>query len=455
VAIVVALGIFAFLLTAMIVTHLAAPHVGMFADLLGRLANLQNLRATGNIYAPFGIEAFTYPPGAVLIFWPILWLNQSLIPLTWTVISLAALVGTLFVALTYLGRKGASWNFATACWIAVTSVAVFPPVLEDLGWGQTGTILLLLVVLDSLAIRGKTKGVFIGLATAFKIYPGVFIVVFLMRRQWRAAFNATATAAATTGLAWILWPKSATYFFSKEFFGGGELAHFAGGTQAAASSSLVDFLFRAPFRISPNSYETIVVFLLVLIIGLIAARNLWRRGYELSSMLIALIVSIVGAPIAWDHYFVFVPLLCLVPLEMGWHHALSRTAIATAAMMVVPWFNFRRPTPGSWWISTYVFISRNAILFGVLALLAVATFDAVRSAPRRIGRRVCATQPGLVPATQATRNIVRPPSRRLSSANATTTREKPRTPIVTETELSVQRADGRLRIEETVPRLLE
>ena len=106
----------------------------------------------------------------------------------------------------------------------------------------------MLVALDSLLIRGKTKGILVGLATAFKIYPGVFIIIFLLRRQWRAAINATVTAVATTGLAWILWPKSVSYFFSKELLGGGELAHFRGGTQAAASSSLVDFLFRAPFR---------------------------------------------------------------------------------------------------------------------------------------------------------------------------------------------------------------
>lgn len=446
-----ALGVLAVLLTAVIVTHLVAPHVGTHADLLGRLANLRELRATGNIYVPFGKEAFTYPPGAVLLFWPILWINQSLIPLAWTISGLVALVGVLSVAFNYLFHRGAAFTLAAACWTAVLSVAIFPPVLEDLSWGQTGTILLLLVVLDALAVRGRSKGVLIGLATAFKIYPGVFIIVFLMRRQWRAAFNAATTAAATTGLAWILWPKSASYFFSKELFGGGELAHFKGGAQVAASSSFVDFFLRAPFRIVPNTYETVTVFLLVLVVGLIAARNLWRRGYELSSMLTALIVSVVGAPVAWDHYFVFVPLLCLVPIEMGWHHALSRTAIAAAIVMVVPWFNFRRPTPGSSWVSTYVFISRNAILFAAIAMLVVAVFDAVRSAPHRTGEKVLVAQPRLILAAQATGNIVWATGQKIVELlRAATTHEQPSVLVVTEAEKTVQRADGRLKIEDGV-----
>ena len=198
------------------------------------------------------------------------------------------------------------------------SVAISPPVLEDLCWGQTGTILLLLVVLDMLAVHGRAKGVLIGLATAFKIYPGVFIIVFLLRRQWRAAMNAVATTSAvTTGLAWILWPKSASYFFMKEFLGGGGLVHLRVGSEASASSSVIDFFRRAPFSITPNTFETAVAFMFVLTVGLFGAYKLWRQHFELSSMLIVLIVSVVGAPVAWDRCHTLLPLLCLVPINWG------------------------------------------------------------------------------------------------------------------------------------------
>ena len=381
-ALAAALGVIAVLATAELVTHLEAPHIGMFADLLGRLKNLRSLQVTGNIYVPFGQEAFTYPPGAILLFWPILWSSQSLLPLVWTIMSLVALVGAIFVVLNHLFHKSGAWTLGISCSAAALSVVIFPPVFEDLCWGQTGTILLLFVVLDMLAVRGRAKGVLIGLATSFKIYPGVFIIVFLMRRQWRAAMNALATTAITTGLASMLWPKSASYFFTQELLGGGELVHLKAGTEAMASSSLIDFFILTPFSITPNNFETAAAFVLVLIVGLIGAHKLLRQHFEFTSMLIVQIVSVVGSPVAWDHYFVFAPLLCLVPVELGWDRALGRTAIAAAVVMAVPWFHFRKPLMHSWWASSYGFTARNAILLAALAMLAVAAFARLTSKHR-------------------------------------------------------------------------
>lgn len=62
-----------------------------FADQWGRVSNLANLRATGDICVPFSKFAFTYPPGAILFFWPIQWIRLGLLIHTWTLFSLAAL----------------------------------------------------------------------------------------------------------------------------------------------------------------------------------------------------------------------------------------------------------------------------------------------------------------------------------------------------------------------------
>ena len=45
--------------------------------------------------------------------------------------------------------------------------------------------MLLLVVLDVLAVRDRSQGVLVGLAMAFKLYPGIVILFWLWRRQWR------------------------------------------------------------------------------------------------------------------------------------------------------------------------------------------------------------------------------------------------------------------------------
>jgi hypothetical protein len=175
-----------------------------FKDILGRIVNLTNLRQTGNIYVPFGYQAFTYPPGAILFFWPILWVPVQHLTLVWTFVTLVALAASFYVSLVYMTKAPRLLLAGLSCWAAVFAAAVFPELSECLMWGQTATILLLVVLLDQLIIRGPTQGVLIGLATAVKIYPGLFIVVWLMRRQWRPALTALATTATVTGVAYAL-----------------------------------------------------------------------------------------------------------------------------------------------------------------------------------------------------------------------------------------------------------
>jgi hypothetical protein len=367
---VLVLGVVAVVAAGLLINYAFAPSIGNHEDVLGRLLNLQTLRRTGNIYVPFGSEAFTYPPGAIFLFWPILWVSKSLLPITWALVSLGALVATLAIVLERFIHQSRLLTWGIACWVTALTAIIFPPILEGLTWGQTGTILLVLVVLDFLVVRGSSKGVLVGLATAFKIYPGLFIVAWLLRREWRPALTALATTACTTGLAWALWPTSARTFFSKELFGGRELGHFSSHAATTASSSFSALFMRAPFHVGLlNDYGTFAVCLLVMVVGLWGAQRLWRQDHELSSLVVLLVAATIGAPLAWDHYFSFAPLLLFVPFEYGVRNPFSRAAFVSALVMVVPWFRFRRPTTATWWTDSYAFVGRNALLFASLSLL--------------------------------------------------------------------------------------
>ncbi len=370
------LGVLALLTTAFVMTNSVAPHLGANHDLLGRLTNLETLRTSGNIYSPFGVEAFTYPPGAILLFLPILWIPMGLLPFLWTLVSLLALVVVFAVVLSRHLHKSRAVTAAVACWAAVIAAFAFPPVTECLTWGQTGTLLLALIVVDYLVLRGPANGILVGLATAFKIYPCLFIVVWMMRRQWRAAFTAIVTFCIVTGLAWLLWPESASAYVSKLVLGGSELAHFSTFQAMTASSSFAALFSRPPFRPDLlNDVGTIAISVVVVAAGLFGAQRLWRRNLELNAMTLVLVTSAIGAPLAWDHYFIFAPLLLLTPLEVGWKSPLGRIAIGAAAIMTFPWFHFRRPISSTFWEITYSFTARNAILFASLALLTVAFAD--------------------------------------------------------------------------------
>ncbi len=357
-----------------------------FTDLNGRLNNLANLKQTGNIYVPFAFQSFTYPPGAILFFWPITWVPAEHLTLIWTVASLAALAGSFAGVLYYLFHRASWWTAGLSCWLAVGAAAITPPIYECLTWGQLGTLLLVMVVLDILVIQGPSKGVLVGLATTIKIYPGLFIVVWLLRRQWRPAITALATTAATTGLAWLLWPASAWTFFTKILLGGQDFDKLTGLNTAPISSSIDTLFMRPPFHPGfLNSPEEIgLMALVVVVVALFGAQRLWRRGFDLSALVLILIASVIAAPATWDHYFAFAPLFFLMPLELGLRSPLARTGIAAGVTMLVPWFIFRLPHQQTTWTAVYAFTARNALLFSALAVL-VASF-AERSPDRTTSR---------------------------------------------------------------------
>jgi alpha-1,2-mannosyltransferase len=361
------------LLAAWVVTYSLAAHLGHFGDLLGRVNNIRNLQRTGNIYVPFGIEAFTYPPGAILVFYPLVWIPQSALPYLWTVLSILALVTALTLVFERIFAFRPRLALAFGFWLGLFSVFFFPPVTECLAWGQTATILLLVVVLDMLCVSGSKKGVLVGLATALKLYPGAFIIVWMMRREWRAAGTAIVAAAVPTLVAWVIWPSSMGEFVKTMIFGHKELAHFASGATIRASSSIASFFSRAPFHVGFLSITMeLLVCLAVLALALFGSHRLWLRGYPLSALVIVLTGSVIATPVAWDHYFSFVPLLLLVPFELGFRHALSRTSLFVAVIMMAPWYRLRRPTPGSTWATVWTFTSRNALLLASLAILVSA-----------------------------------------------------------------------------------
>jgi alpha-1,2-mannosyltransferase len=369
----IAAGVVGVLAAAWVVTYVVAPHMGMFEDLFGRVANIRNLQRSGNIYVPFRVEAFTYPPGAILFFYPLAVVPLNDLAYLWTLLSIAALVVALALVLRRIFALTPRASAALAIWIGLVSIVVFPPVTECLAWGQTATILLLAVVLDALCVTGSSKGVLVGLATALKVYPGAIIILWMVRREWRAASTAVVSGAAPTLAAWVIWPSSMQEFVKTMLLGHKELSHFAGGATVRASSSLASFFSRAPFHVGfLSTGAELLVCVIVLAVALWGSHHLWLGGFALSSMVVALLGSVIATPVAWDHYFSFVPLLLVIPFEIGFADIFGRACVGAALVMMAPWYRLRRPTPGSLWATVWTFTSRNALLLASLAVLATA-----------------------------------------------------------------------------------
>jgi alpha-1,2-mannosyltransferase len=81
------------------------------------------------------------------------------------------------------------------------------PIQANFAFGQINVVLMALVIADCVPRRTPwPRGVLLGLAIALKLTPAVFLLYFLLRRDWRSAATAFASFVAASligcGLAW-------------------------------------------------------------------------------------------------------------------------------------------------------------------------------------------------------------------------------------------------------------
>ncbi|MFI7546553.1 glycosyltransferase 87 family protein [Actinoplanes sp. NPDC049599] len=204
-------------------------------------------RGDGMVYdwlqpgTPYG---FTYPPFAGIVMVPMAYLPFWLI----LVIAGAATVATTALVTWWLAgplirRAGTTPWVAGA--VAVALALCFEPVRETFGFGQVNTLLLALVAGDVLfgVARGRRwGGIGIGLATAVKLTPGVFILYLLVTGRWRAAGTAIAAATAATLVAAGLFPDESREFWTAALWDTNRV----GNLEYVSNQSLRGMLARLP-----------------------------------------------------------------------------------------------------------------------------------------------------------------------------------------------------------------
>jgi alpha-1,2-mannosyltransferase len=220
-----------------------------------------------------------------------------------------------------------------SCAAAAVAVAVLPPLSILLADGQLGTLLLMALLGDSLAVPARCRGYLTGLVTAIKIYPAIFVVVWLWRRQWADVARAVSAWAVVTGIAALLWPSYTSTFISR-LVDGTEVTRFTHFIHwRATSSSPYTVFFRWPFG-NEHFAATIGTLACVAVVALAlwASQRARRATWPLSEFVIILMASTLAAPVVWDHYFVWFALLPLVALEVGVRRPLGILVLAATVI---------------------------------------------------------------------------------------------------------------------------
>jgi alpha-1,2-mannosyltransferase len=244
---------------------------------------------------PYG---FTYPPFAGLVMAPMAVLP---FPAVVVVASIATVLTTALLMWWFvtplIRRMGWTPWFAYA--IALCLGLSFEPVRETLTFGQVNTLLLTLVAADVLFGLSKGRrwaGVGIGLATAIKLTPGVFILYLLVTKRWRAAGVAIGTAAAATLAAAAVATDQSREFWTDALWDTGRV----GVLSYVSNQSIRGFLARLPID-SVAAYVWIV--LVVVALGFWGWRV--RTADLFGGLALTGILGCLISPVTWVHHCVW------------------------------------------------------------------------------------------------------------------------------------------------------
>ena len=267
-----------------------------------------------NWYAnpPQHLWPFTYTPLAAWVITPLTWMSyQSATALLVVATPLCAAVTTYAV----LRRLGARIRTAhgLAPWIALLGVVVLEPFPKTMEYAQVNAILMALVAVDLLVVPGRSRwrGVLSGLAAGIKLTPAVAILVFLARREWRAAATMAGSAVGLTALAGLFAPTESWRFFTWAMWDPGR----AGFADYSGNQNFKGAIARALPEPAWNPTWAACSLLTVLAAWLLCRRLDRLRDPDVEAgdagLVLALQVNVVMvlglliSPISWSHHWVW------------------------------------------------------------------------------------------------------------------------------------------------------
>ncbi|GAA2378485.1 hypothetical protein Cme02nite_19160 [Catellatospora methionotrophica] len=333
-----------------------------------------------------GALYFTYPPFAALLLFPFGLLPLGVTQALFTLGTVAAVVVTTYWLVAPLARRQ-GWPAWYAVAIAAPLVLVIEPLRETITFGQINMLLIVLIMLDLLVLgpRGsKWTGVGIGVATALKLIPGLFIVYLLVTRQWRAAFTAMGAAAGVTLLAAAIAPRASWDFWTSELWNTDRV----GRLDYTGNQSLQGLLARLVAPEQPAKWLWLLLALAALGFGMWRAARAGLAGDAVTGLALTGLVSGLISPITWPHHlYWFVPAIVTLLAaaqcardgrRWGWlAFAAGTYAVCVVGVLsVVDWGVAAAPTD-----TVGLFLARNAYVLLSLVLLVFLPINRSRDYP--------------------------------------------------------------------------
>jgi alpha-1,2-mannosyltransferase len=296
---------------------------------------------------------FTYPPAAALFAVPLAVLPWPAAQLAWVPFVYVPLAVVIWYAFAPLLRRAGRLRPAAFA-IVFAGCAYLFPVRDEMRFGQVDLVLLALAVADCAAREPRwPRGALVGLATAIKLVPGVFVVYLWLSGRRRAALTAALVALAVTLAAWLLLPQDSVTYWTSAIFDSGRL----GPNSGTSNQSLRGLLLRAFLPAGLPGVIWVVVAAAVAVAGFALVRRLTRESREpaaggqvspaaaagqisMEAVAVTALVGVLASPVSWVHHYVVVVLVIGAILADGRAPCRVVLAAGTAVYfaLTIPWW---------------------------------------------------------------------------------------------------------------------
>ncbi|MDX6428427.1 MAG: alpha,2-mannosyltransferase [Streptosporangiaceae bacterium] len=295
---------------------------------------------------------FTYPPFAALLAIPLALLSWPTVQWLWVILVYAALTIAVRYAFREVIRRTGRWGPITTGAL-VGATAHLMPVSDQIRFGQVDLFLVALCAADCLTPSPRwPRGVLIGLATAIKLVPGVFLIYLLVSGRRQAAGNALLTAAAVTLGTFALLPGDSIDFWFGALFDNGRV----GANNATTNQAIKGMLLRLYLPDAVTSLLWVALAVLIAFCGFRFARRASSLGEsirvsagpessavytaELTGVAITGLLAVLISPVAWIHHLSWMVLVLGALLGSG-------RDIRRCVLTGVVWLFYVLPIP--WW----------------------------------------------------------------------------------------------------------
>ncbi len=384
-AIIVAAGLWPVLLTQLVQASPQHWQVDL-SVYRGAGRSVLDARQIYEYLAPPQFLPFTYPPFAALLAVPL-----ALVPFTvagwcWFLAQAVADVAIASYAVWPFARRAGAWA-PVVCAAASAVTFHLLPVHDGLRFAQVDAFLLLAVIIDLRRPRWWRRvppGLLIGLATAIKLTPGLFIVHLLLTGRRREAGNAVVAAVGATFVGLILLPRATLAYWGDALLDSSRL----GPNYGTSNQSLRGLLL----RLGPGGITETVLWALLVVAVLVVGMGLARTAYlgpirpdptppsarfvpgcrmvgdtkralgrlftrvrasagrdEQVRLEVALVgmVTVLVSPVSWIHHFVWIVLVVGALLGTGRdvRRVVAAVAVCVVFLLDLPWWGQWRLVP--------------------------------------------------------------------------------------------------------------